>query len=180
LRRKRRRVLRGWSRNTTPASRRAIGLVALAMMVAIVFVLATDRQDGAVVGSARVMSGDTLRIAGETYRLSGIAAPPLDYFCRDGDLVIRCGEKARETMRNLIDGKAVRCVRLAEGQDGGIPARCFRDGRDLAASVVLAGYALSLEEYGNEQIEARAEKRGLWGMEFDEDDLRIAARRDRQ
>jgi endonuclease YncB( thermonuclease family) len=177
LRRRRRRVLRGWSQRTTPASRRVIGLIALAIMGAIVFVLATGPQDEAVVGPVRVVSGDKLRVAGETYHLAGIAAPPLDYFCRDEGLDIRCGEQARDAMREIINATPVRCVRLGDGAGGPIAARCFREGRDLAGAIVLAGYALSLDEYRNEQIEARAEKRGLWAMEFDEDDLRAAASR---
>lgn len=172
LRRRRRRVVRGWSRRTTPASRRAIGIVALAMMALIVFVLATGRHDEAVVGSARVLSGDTLRIDGEAYRLIGITAPPPDFFCRDQGLDIRCGEQARNALRKLIDAAPVRCVRPDDSAPGTRAARCFREGRDLAAALVLAGWALSQDGYRNEEIEARAETRGLWAMEFDEEALR--------
>lgn len=175
LRRRRRRMLRGWSQRTTPASRKAIGLIALAMMAAIIFVMITARHDEAVVGSPRVVSGDTLRVAGETYHLAGITAPPLDFFCRDQDLDIRCGEKARDALRKLVDAKPVRCVRLDDPDAAALSARCFRDGRDLAAALVLEGWALSNDGYRNEETEARAEARGLWAMDFDEDALRSGA-----
>lgn len=175
LRRRRRRVVRGWSRRTTPASRRAMGLIALAMMGAIVFVLATGRHDEAVVGSARVVSGDTLRVSGETYQLAGITAPPPDFFCRDEDLDIRCGEQARDALRKLINATPVRCVRLDDPDPGALSARCFREGRDLAAALVLEGWALSRDGYRNEEVEARAEARGLWAMDFDEEALRGGA-----
>ncbi|HTN62958.1 MAG TPA: thermonuclease family protein, partial [Devosia sp.] len=56
-----------------------------------------------------------------------------------------------------------------EGHDrfGRILATCSAGGRDLGAQMVEAGLAISADDYGREQTNARNAKRGLWVGPFE-------------
>ncbi|MCC5978776.1 MAG: thermonuclease family protein [Salinarimonas sp.] len=165
-------MLRNISARGRPGSRRLIALMALAIMGLVIYFLAVDRGGEAVLGHASAVRGDVLSLEGTSYRLAGIAAPTPEMFCRRDGLDYRCGAAARDALAALIDDQPVRCV-PGDTRRGGITvARCFVDGRDLAGAMVLAGHALTGETYRNEEIEARAEERGLWSGSFDEDTIR--------
>ncbi|MGY6647051.1 MAG: thermonuclease family protein [Salinarimonas sp.] len=171
-RRARRRMMRNLSARGRPGSRRLLALMALAIGAIVIYLLAVDRGSEAVLGHATALRGDVVAVAGTSYRLAGIAAPPPEMFCRRDDVDYRCGAAARDALAALIDDDPVRCV-PGDTRRGGITvARCFVDGRDLAGAMVLAGHALSGEAYRNEEVEARAEKRGMWSGSFDENAIR--------
>jgi cytochrome c-type biogenesis protein CcmE len=171
-RRARRRMLRNLSARGRPGSRRMIALMALAVAAIMIYLLAVDRGGEAVIGHATAIRGDVVSLEGTRYRLAGIAAPLPETFCRRDGLDYRCGAQARDALTALIDDQPVRCVPGDTRRGGIIVARCFVNGRDLAAAMVLAGHALTGEAYRNEEIEAKAEERGLWSGSFDENAIR--------
>ncbi len=171
-RRARRRMLRNISARGRPGSRRVIALMALAIAAIVIYLLATDHGSNAVLGHATAVRGDVLALEGTRYRLAGIAAPQPEMFCRRDDLDYRCGIAARAALDTLINDQPVRCVPGDTRQGGITVARCFVDGRDLAAAMVLAGHALTGKTYRNEEIEASADRRGLWSGSFDENAIR--------
>jgi endonuclease YncB( thermonuclease family) len=88
---------------------------------------------GEIAGRARVMGSDTLRIDQMTYRLWGVAAPPLSEFG---------GYTAMQGLAALIGSQTVICA-PTKGFRGGLQtARCrVALGRDLAADMVRRGFA---------------------------------------
>lgn len=171
-RRARRRMMRNLAARGRPGSRRMIALMALAVAAMMIYLLAVDRGGEAVIGYATATRGDVVMLEGTPFRLAGIAAPPPEMFCRRDDLDYRCGVDARDALTALIDDQPVRCV-PGDTRRGGITvARCFVEGRDLAAAMVASGHALTGEAYRNEEIEARAQARGLWSGSFDERAIR--------
>jgi endonuclease YncB( thermonuclease family) len=88
---------------------------------------------GEIAGRARVLSGDSLHINQTTYRLWGIAAPPLDEFG---------GYTAMQGLAALIGSQTVVCAPTRGFRGGLQTARCrVAIGRDLAADMVRRGFA---------------------------------------
>lgn len=123
-------------------------------------------------GSANVISGDTIRLNGQTIRLTGVEAPELEQSCagqaREGRSEGRteprwkCGETARNQLRDFVRGKQVRCE-LASGGDKGL---CRVGTQDIAAELVTRGAVFAQQglfsSYGRLEQDARNAKRGLW------------------
>ena len=60
-----------------------------------------------------VKDGDTLSLAGVTYRLDGIDAPEFDQICIDDQAEPwTCGVEARDQLANLIGKRGVHCEDL--------------------------------------------------------------------
>lgn len=89
---------------------------------------------GEVAGRAQAMSGDTLRLNQRTYRLWGVAAPPMNEFG---------GYTAMQGLAALIGSQTVICAPKKGSFRGGLPtAQCrVAGGRDLAADLVRRGFA---------------------------------------
>lgn len=89
---------------------------------------------GEIAGRAQVVSGDTLRIDQRTYRLWGIAAPPMNEFG---------GYTAMQGLAALIGSQTVICAPRKGVFRGGLQAAQCRvaGGRDLAADLVRKGFA---------------------------------------
>jgi endonuclease YncB( thermonuclease family) len=89
---------------------------------------------GEIAGRARVMGSDTLRVNQTTYRLWGIAAPPMNEFG---------GYTAMQGLAALIGSQTVICAPKKNFFRGGLQtAQCrVAGGRDLAADMVRRGFA---------------------------------------
>lgn len=128
-------------------------------------------------GAANAVSGDTLRLNGQTIRLSGIEAPEIEQSCggqargeargegrSEGRAEPRwkCGEAARTQLRDFVRGKQVRCE-LASGGEKGL---CRVGTQDIAAELVTRGAVFAQQglfsSYGRLEQDARNAKRGLW------------------
>ncbi len=66
-------------------------------VLAIVLLIATPVTAGDIMGSARVIDGDTLAIKSERIRFFGIDAPELDQTCEWPKKTIPCGEIVKTT-----------------------------------------------------------------------------------
>ena len=130
----------------------------------------TSRDIG---GAARVVDGDTLELRGEKLRLQGIDAPELAQTCEASGRQVLCGKLAAQHLGGLIGTRTLDCA--VEGQDryGRGLARCRADGRDVAEAMTRDGWAMSDRRYsdgryhGAEAI-ARAGRRGIWAMDFED------------
>ncbi len=125
-----------------------------------------------VEGAASVVSGDTIRLNGQTIRLTGVEAPEIEQSCagaaREGRSEGRteprwkCGEAARNQLRDYVRGKQVRCE-LASGGDKGL---CRVGTQDIASELVTRGAVFAQQglfsSYGRLEQDARNAKRGLW------------------
>jgi endonuclease YncB( thermonuclease family) len=140
-----------------------------------------ERPDRDVAGAARVVDGDTLELRGEKLRLQGIDAPELSQTCEARGQPVPCGKLAAAHLKDLIASRNLNCA--VEGRDryGRGLARCRAEGRDIAEDMTRDGWALSDRRYsdgryhGAEAV-ARAGRRGIWAMRF-EDPAEWRARR---
>src|SRR3984893_12036849 len=104
---------------------------------------------------AIVRDGDTLQVAGVTYRLDGIDAPEFDQMCIDEHAdPWACGVEAPDQLTNLIGGRPVRCEDLGVGtiyrkRHIGI---CTVEGETASLNQLLVrqGFALNFEPYARE------------------------------
>ncbi len=76
--------------------------------------------------------GDVVSIAGQRYRLWGIAAPRLNEYG---------GYTAAQHLRQLIAGNPVTCITTGQMADRLPLARCRVNGKDVAALLVAGGFA---------------------------------------
>jgi endonuclease YncB( thermonuclease family) len=123
-------------------------------------------------GTARVIDGDTLEVAGERVRLYGIDAPEKGQTCRGPrGRVWPCGRVATRTLEALIAGRPVVCQATVRDRYGRAIARCRVARTDLSAWMVAAGWALAYRCYSarylpEEETASRA-RRGLWSGRFE-------------
>jgi endonuclease YncB( thermonuclease family) len=123
---------------------------------------------------ARVRDGDTLVVAGKTFRLYGIDAPEYRQMCKDArGLDWPCGKAARLHLASLAASGSIRCMPRAVDQYGRDVAACSSATvPDLAEAMVQAGFAISpaargTAAYGEAEGTAKAAKRGIWQGAFD-------------
>jgi endonuclease YncB( thermonuclease family) len=119
-------------------------------------------------GVARVVDGDTLRVAGARIRLHGIDAPESGQTCiRDGK-EWPAGRHAAAWLRSWIDGRTVTCRPETVDRYGRVVATCRVDGEtpSLNETLVREGWATAYREfsdrYAGAEAEARAAGRGIW------------------
>lgn len=146
-------------------------LVFAALAVTATPALADAAGPERVTGPARVTGGDTLEVAGETFRLFGIDAPESGQTCLWPSREIDCGRIARAALMDLTAGVDVTCRAVGRDPDGAILARCADPhGHDLGRNMVWTGWALADRraalDYVAAEDAARDAKRGLWKGEF--------------
>jgi endonuclease YncB( thermonuclease family) len=124
-------------------------------------------------GRARAIDGDSLEIAGESIRLSGIDAPEARQECRDrAGGPYPCGRDATRALAAAIAGHSVTCTALDQDRYDRDVAQCMVDGRDLGELMVRSGHAIELPQhsrgrYAAAEREARETRRGIWGGTFE-------------
>lgn len=120
-----------------------------------------------IVGRADVVDGHRLRVDGVVVRLNGVA--PLDPTrkCWRGRDQVSCEGLARNALRQLVQGRLVRC----EEKEGFAPvfALCRVAGRDLGEAMVRAGYAIGdpqrSRQYQAAEQAARTARLGIWAAD---------------
>jgi len=124
-------------------------------------------NDRAISGTARVIDGDTIEIAGRRIRLEGIDAPEHGQTCgRRFFGTWNCGAAAADALRELVDDRSVVCESQGDDKYGRMLGICFVDGADINAQMVREGYAWAFVKYSKsyvrEEAEARAARAGIW------------------
>lgn len=127
---------------------------------------------GSVTGHASVVSGDTLQVNGQRIRLASIDAPELEQNCKKDGEPWPCGRAAANALEDFLGNRTVTCLERGRDRERRMVALCEADGEDVAAWLVLNGWALAYARYSDGSYSARQrraerEKRGLWQGEFD-------------
>ena len=139
-----------------------------ALAIALLLVTAPALAD--VTGTAQVIDGDTLEIDGQRIRLHGIDAPEARQFCRRDGKPWQCGKDAMNTLAGKISRRPIACQKRDRDRNGCIVAVCYAGGDDLNAWMVANGWALAYRQYSlhyvDEEADAQAVQRGIWGSEF--------------
>lgn len=115
----------------------------------------------------RVVDGDTIDIAGQRIRLSGLDAPEWNQTCRTaagGDW--QCGAEASRRMRELTRGRTLTCRPEGHDRYRRLLATCRDGSTDIAEAVVADGLATT-SRYAATEALARKARRGLWQGSFD-------------
>ncbi|MEO1748123.1 MAG: thermonuclease family protein, partial [Pseudomonadota bacterium] len=121
-------------------------------------------------GGAQVLDGDSLRIVGVEVRLKGIDAPEFGQICTDAaGQTYNCGERAKQKLRQLIAGNAVRCESSQRDRYGRALAVCHASDEMISLNehMVRSGWAVDFGGYGRVEQVARRESAGLWAGAFD-------------
>ena len=124
-----------------------------------------------IIGGARGIDGDSLKVDGKEIRLFGIDAPEARQTCLDGSgATWECGKLASRTLRHLIEKGEVTCRAHSEDAYGRAVARCSVADVELNAEMVRLGMAIVLvdgiTQYAALEAEAREAKRGVWQGTF--------------
>lgn len=121
----------------------------------------------AIEGVPLVLAGDSLRINGQVIKLAGIEAPEADQQCggQGREARWRCGEQARNQLRDLVRNKQVRCEVSGAGS-AVATGTCKMGATDIAAELVTRGHVFSQQglfsSYGRLEQDARNAKKGVW------------------
>lgn len=121
-------------------------------------------------GRASAVTGDTLRIGGNSVVLDGIEAPETTQSCRGSAGIWPCGTAAKDALAGLLRGRRVTCDVLGD-EPNAKRARCYAAGDDIAEKLVRNGHVFATGgfwgSYSSVQSEAEQEKAGLWAGEAD-------------
>jgi endonuclease YncB( thermonuclease family) len=141
----------------------------LVLLVAILSAIAVQAQAD-VTGTAQVIDGDTIVIAGEHIRLQGIDAPETDQPCTVYGQQWSCGRSAADWLKDYLRGRKVECVGHARDRYGRLLAVCYTGGEDINDRLVREGWALDYRKYSTDYLDAEAEAKrrgaGLWRGTF--------------
>ena len=83
--------------------------IIICVVAALATAVASAQATSVLVGTAHVIDGDTIIVAGEHVRLEGIDAPERNQTCQREGKVWACGSVATQTLRGLIRNQEVLC-----------------------------------------------------------------------
>ena len=119
----------------------------------------------------KITDGDTIKINGEKIRFSGIDTPELNQTCVKEGVKNSCGLTAKQILIDKIIDNKVRCIKEGKDRYKRILAECFVNNESLSRYLVRSGYAFAYRKYSKKFIidedYARANKLGMWSMEFE-------------
>jgi endonuclease YncB( thermonuclease family) len=140
----------------------------LSAVLALLSATVSARAD--VVGTAKIIDGDTIVIAGEHVRLQGIDAPETDQTCTAYGQQWSCGRSAADWLKEYLRGRKVECVGHARDRYGRLLAVCYAGGENINDRLVREGWALDYRKYSSDYLAAEAEAKrrsaGLWRGDF--------------
>jgi endonuclease YncB( thermonuclease family) len=121
--------------------------------------------------SATAIDGDTLRMGQQLIRLQGIDAPEFEQHCQDEQgRAWPCGREAQAGLAQLIGHSLISCTINGSDRYGRALATCSNDRvGDVGQAMVRAGLAVNFLgwRYQLAQLQARAQKRGVWRGTFE-------------
>ena len=123
--------------------------------------VASTAFTGNVSGYAQALDGLTLRVGSRTVTLDGLKAPGNTQSCYKQGMPWNCGEQARNSLQEIVEGQVVTCGVVNDR------AACMTDtGGNVIQDVLKSGYALpdrkNATRYSAFVSEAKMYKRGLF------------------
>lgn len=119
-------------------------------------------------GATIVREDGTLSVSGRAVRLWGIELAPSPPTCLGDERPSQCGRRSVLVLDQMLDGAFARCeVVRWPTPPAPISARCTARGQDLAAWLLLNGWAVTTDEapgqYRSLEQAAIVQGRGVWG-----------------
>ena len=126
------------------------------------------RPGDTIKGWAKVTDGDGIKVRGYRVRLAGLDAPEWNQPAKHRfGFWFNHGKRVKRALRREIGGRRVQ-VRV-EGYDcyGRVLGTVICRGRDVGEWLVRSGHAIACfdSRYREAELEARSERRGMWGYE---------------
>lgn len=130
-------------------------LIAILLLCAVPLIIPVSmaNEQAVLTGAVtHVRDGDTIEIAKVPIRLNGVSAPELDE---------PLGKQSKKFMRELVEGRDVRCELNGQKIYDRFVGTCYLDGNDIGISLINAGLALDCPRYSGgryvefEQVAAR-------------------------
>jgi len=120
-----------------------------------------------IIGKARVIDGDTIKINGKKIRLFGIDAPEKNQICSKNSNSYNCGLTSTKFLKEIIKNEKIECTYKNLDRYGRILGICG----DINGKMVEFGHAVAYVRYSKKylslQKKAKNEKRGIWSGKFD-------------
>lgn len=147
-------------------------VVFLVVLTAVLFLMQEFGMVDLEKGNVQVVDGDSLREAGVDIRLYGIDAPEYRQTCFDANRKeYPCGQKAAQTLRELVRGQNVTCSSLDTDRYHRAVSICRAGQLELNAEMVKQGWAVAYIQhslnYVTTEATAKRAKRGLWAGTFE-------------
>jgi endonuclease YncB( thermonuclease family) len=150
----------------------APAIAAFSLVGAVVVLTAPAlRPQTAIVGTAQVIDGDSIIVAGQYIRLYGIDAPEIAQPCTaENGESWPCGRKAKAELTRIIGNEIVSCRQMDRDRYERAVAICTVGEIDIGQALVNAGYAISYKRYSHaydaDETAARLSRRGIWIGQF--------------
>ena len=133
-----------------------------------------------IIGFAKVVDGDTIKINSKKIRLYGIDAPEKKQKCKKTYLTISfmsftkdymCGEVSTEKLIKKINKQKLNCNILDVDRYKRLIGECFKRNINLNSWMVSNGYAVAYRKYSkkyvSDEINAKNNKLGIWQGKFE-------------
>ena len=129
--------------------------------------LCAARAAEVVVGSARVIDGDTIQVGDARVRLEGIDAPETRQSCINArGREWACGRAASRELQQILGTRQVRCEGNAKDDYGRLLGTCSIGSTDINAEMIRHGLAWAFVKYSTTYLgvekEARQARRGVF------------------
>ena len=140
-----------------------LGLILFSVLILITSSFVKSLEINLVKGKARIIDGDTIEINKEKIRFGGINSPERN------EVGFRL---AKDKLIDKIDNNIVACLREKnKDKYRRTVAECFVNGESLSSFMVKKGFACdyilySKGKYAKEQQYAKANKLGIWKMQY--------------
>lgn len=118
-------------------------------------------------GSAVILDGDTIVLAGQKIRLEGIDAPEFSQTCTAKGGPFPCGREAKRQLAALAKGGLVECSGWQNDKYGRLLGMCTSGKLEINRQMVLSGWAVSYGGFLAEEASARKSGKGVWQGEFE-------------
>lgn len=129
-----------------------------------------------ITGKPVIHDGDTIKINGQSIRLSGIDAPELKQTCVTDGVEWPCGESATNRLRGIINTKTVTCQPTKDkDRYNRIIAECYAPSNttgvfNINEAMVSSGWALAYRNKGaymERQENAATSEKGIWQSQME-------------
>ena len=135
-----------------------------------------------IVGTPKIIDGDTLHINEHKIRFEGIDAPEIKQQCKKDYLKVSsiigftlrkdyyCGITSKKKLEEKIKNSKIKCISLSKDRYKRYLATCYKDKINLNKWMVRNGHAVAYKRYSkqylNDEKYAEENKLGIWKGSF--------------